>query len=71
MPKAIKFILFGIGITLAVSTIVYAQNQRLIEHNTIGWYVYNGDHQVSKKIGKYIQNINGGVLIWSGPGNSH
>lgn len=28
---------------------VYSQSQRLTDSNKIGWYTYNGDHQVAKK----------------------
>lgn len=27
----------------------FGQRQRLLDHNAIGWYVYNGDHQLARR----------------------
>lgn len=49
MQKTITGILFLLGFIMLITNTSYAQNQRLIDRNLIGWYVYNGDHQVAKK----------------------
>lgn len=40
--------LVPLGFVLAISTSLSAQH-RVIDYNLIGWYIYNGDHQLSRK----------------------
>ena len=43
---SIRFLIF---LTL-VSTPGFSQQNRIIDRNAIGWYVYNGDHKLSKHL---------------------
>lgn len=42
---AVRFLIFFV----LLSTTGFGQQTRLIDRNAIGWYVYNGDHKVSKR----------------------
>ena len=49
MQKAVTWICYLLGLVLATGGTVSGQPPRITDHNRIGWYVYNGDHQLSRK----------------------
>lgn len=48
-----RTLLTGLGVVLALTG--YGQGARVLDHNAIGWYVYNGDHTLSKKWGLHTE----------------
>ncbi|MGV3557066.1 DUF2490 domain-containing protein [Larkinella arboricola] len=44
LKKLSWFTVFGL-----VSLSGFGQQKRILDHNRIGWFVYNGDHELSKK----------------------
>lgn len=42
---SIRFLIF----LILTSSVGYGQQNRITDHNTIGWYVYTGDHTFSKR----------------------
>lgn len=42
---SIRFLIF----LLLISSVGFGQQNRLIDRNAIGWYVYNGDHKLSER----------------------
>ncbi len=43
-PLLLVTLLFSIN-----TTITHAQNDRIVDHNSIGWYTYNGDSKIHKQ----------------------
>ncbi len=43
------------GLLLLLATPGFAQRQRLLDRNAIGWYVYNGDYNLTKKWGIHAE----------------
>jgi len=37
------------GLLLLVAPVGFGQSPRLTDHNTLGWFVYSGDHRVTEK----------------------
>ncbi|MBD2754103.1 DUF2490 domain-containing protein [Spirosoma validum] len=42
---SVRFLVF----LIFLSTTVFGQQNRIIDRNAIGWYVYNGDHKLSER----------------------
>ncbi|GAB3220553.1 DUF2490 domain-containing protein [Spirosoma arcticum] len=38
-----------VGVLLLVNGKGHGQSKRVLDHNAIGWYVYNGDHRIADK----------------------
>jgi len=49
MQKTVAWICYLLGFVLATGGAVSGQPERITDHNRIGWYVYNGDHRLSRK----------------------
>jgi len=49
MTFLLRSLLLAVGTLALAAPVAHAQNTRLLDHNTLAWFTYNGDHQVSAK----------------------